>query len=323
MRLSSIPLFFGNSRQEIYMVFIKNLRELDIIHNKYVGRKAANLGKLMSNNISVPNGFVITNNAYYSFIEENNIRENKSLYTHCDKALLRKSIIEGLMPLKIKNDIISAYISLSTATSSSCVAVRSSATFEDLEMASFAGQMDTYLNISGEDDLIRSIQKIYASLWGDNVAEYRAKKNMFQDDGIAIIVQQMIKCDVSGVLFTRNPITGNRGEVMINAAYGLGEAIVSGHVSPDEYICDKNGTTICALLGRKETQITYIDRTILEMPVAKHKQQQFALDELSLKKLTSIGFQIEKLFKVPMDIEWGLKDGEIFILQARPITTIL
>lgn len=305
------------------MTFIKNLQELDAIYEKSVGRKAANLGELMSNNFPVPNGFVITKNAYYSFIEENNIREDRTPYTHCDKTLLRQSIIEGLMPLKIKNDIISAYISLSTATSSSSVAVRSSATFEDLETASFAGQMDTYLNICGEDDLIRSILKIYASPWGNNVAEYRAKKNMFQESGIAVIVQQMIKCDVSGVLFTKNPITGNCREVMINAAYGLGEAVVSGHVSPDEYICDKNGNIICASLGRKETQVTYIDKTILEIPVAKHKQQRFALDEFSLKKLISIGIQIEKLFKVPMDIEWGFKDGEVFILQARPITTIL
>lgn len=304
------------------MAFIKNLGELDTIYDKCTGRKAANLGKLVSNNIPVPNGFVITSNAYNSFIEENDISEDNS-YTHCDKSLIRKSIIEGLMPPKIKNEIISAYIALSTATLSSSVSVRSSAIFEDLEIASFAGQMDTYLNICDEDNLIRSIQKVYASLWEDNVAGYIAKKNVFQENGIAIIVQQMIKCDVSGVLFTKNPITGNCGEVMINAAYGLGEAIVSGHVSPDEYVCNKNGNTISALLGRKETEITYIDKTIVEIPVAKHKQQQFALDEFSLKNIISIGLQIEKLFKVPMDIEWGLKDGKVFILQARPITTNL
>lgn len=299
------------------MNFVKNLQEISSIYTEYVGGKAANLGELILKGIPVPNGFVITNKVYHVFAEANNI---KKVELSCDKTLLQKAFIEGIIPSKVKNDIILAYAALSSTAESNSVAIRSSAIAEDSKIASFAGQMDTYLNISGEENLILTIKKIYASLWGDKVTKYREKKEIFEENGIAIIVQQMINCDVSGVLFTENPLTGNRAEIMINAAYGLGETVVSGITTPDEYICDKKGNVISALLGSKESQIAYIDGKILEKPVPIFAQRRFAINSLLLKKLVDISIQIERLFKVPMDIEWGLKDGEIFILQARPIT---
>jgi len=293
------------------------------------GGKGANLGEMTASAIPVPNGFVITAEAYRLFIEENNLKEDFSARlekAQNDEAKLleaaehfRAAIKNAALPPALESEIRKGF----TLLGAERVAVRSSATAEDLPDASFAGQQETYLNVQGIDEVLLQVKNCYASLWTNRAVCYRQNKGYDQFSvALAVVVQEMIESEKAGVLFTANPVNGNKNEMQINASLGLGESIVSGKVTADSFICSKDGKVKSSVCGVKKMQIVYADRGTREIPVEASLQKKLCLSEQEIKSLCSEAVKIEEHFGSPMDIEWAIKDGKIYILQARAITTL-
>jgi len=294
------------------------------------GGKGSNLGELTSAKINVPKGFVITADAYKAFLKENSIDkiiEKNLREASLDESTLlkaagyfRKLIISGRFSKEIQQLITDKYKSLGENVR---VAIRSSATAEDLPDASFAGQQESYLNVQGIDDVLSKILKCYASLWGNRAVSYRLHQGYDQTCvSIAVIVQEMVESEKSGVLFTINPLSQNTDEMQINASYGLGESVVSGRVTPDSYIVQKDGKLLESTIGSKKTKIVYGSKDTIEIAVDEDKRKARVLNDNELSELVNCGLKIEKHYHMPMDIEWAVKDNKVYILQARAITTL-
>lgn len=295
-----------------------------------VGGKGANLGEMVSAGINVPKGFVITADAYKEFLRINSLnellkdeltkagRDHAKLLKAAEK--FRKSIKMGRLPENTVNEVKSAYQNLGDNV---LVAVRSSATAEDLSDASFAGQQESYLNIRGIDDVLDKIRDCYASLWGNRAVIYRANQNynqLFVE--IAVVIQEMVESEKAGVLFTLNPINNNTDEMQINSSYGLGESVVSGRVNADSYIVDKFGRIKYINIGSKQTKIIYDKNANKEVEVSKELREKASLNENEVLKLVKVAKALKEHYRQDMDIEWAIKEGEVYILQARAVTTI-
>ena len=204
------------------------------------------------------------------------------------------------------------------------VAVRSSATAEDLPGMSFAGQLESYLNVRGGDEVIDAVKRCWASLWTGRAIGYRQRQGIRPEDvSMAVVVQQLVAAEVAGVVFTANPVTGARDELMINAAWGLGEAIVSGRVTPDTIVINKQTGAIASQeIASKEVMTVRSEEGTREEPVPAGKRQRAALEPAQAAELARLGVKIEQLYGQPMDIEWAMCDGRIFIVQARPVTAL-
>ena len=295
-----------------------------------VGGKGANLGEMVSVGINVPKGFVITADAYKEFLRINSLnellkdeltkagRDHTKLLKAAEK--FRKSIKMGRLPENTVNEVKSAYQNLGENI---LVAVRSSATAEDLSDASFAGQQESYLNIRGIDDVLDKIRDCYSSLWGNRAVIYRANQNynqLFVE--IAVVIQEMVESEKAGVLFTLNPINNNTDEMQINSSYGLGESVVSGRVNADSYIVDKFGKIKYINIGSKQTKIIYDKNANREVEVSKELREKASLNENEVLKLVKVAKALKEHYRQDMDIEWAIKEGEVYILQARAVTTI-
>lgn len=277
------------------------------------GGKGANLGEMTRAKINVPSGFVITAEGYREFLKENSIEE-------VIESKLEEAIKAGKFPEELARIITEAYLNLGE---NKRVAVRSSATAEDLLDASFAGQQETYLNVQGVEEVLKQVRNCYASLWGNRAVSYRFHQGYDQSlVSIAVVIQEMVESEKAGVLFTVNPISEKENEMLINASYGLGESVVSGRVTADSYIVDKNGKILEINIGSKEKQIIYADKNTIEVDVSNEKRKIRALNDNEILGLIKSALEIEKHYGMPMDIEWAIKDGEIYILQARAITTL-
>ena len=301
-----------------------------------VGGKGANLGEMTRAGIPVPPGFIVTANAYFNFLQSSKIIDKirqrlGSLDVNNSKQLQKAStevkqlILNATMPPELAAEIKKAYIKMGKGL----VAVRSSATAEDLPEASFAGQQSTFLNIQGEEEVVNAVQACWASLFEQRAIFYRQQQGFDHFKvGIAVPVQKMIQSATSGVMFTIEPVTSDAGKIIIEAIYGLGEAIVSGEVNPDLYIIDKERLTISSKkMSRQDRKLirnlkaTDKDANIW-VPVPDSEQSQQKLADKDITKLAWLGRQIEYLYQFPQDIEWAQEDGTIFILQTRPVTTI-
>ena len=294
------------------------------------GGKGANLGEMTAANINIPKGFVITADTYIEFLKDNGIdvaiseklREAKDEEGKLLQAAgsFREMIKCGQFSDKTQALIADKYLSIGD---NARVAVRSSATAEDLPDASFAGQQETYLNVRGISDVLEKVRNCYASLWGERAVSYRFNQGYAQDSvSIAVVIQEMVESEKAGVLFTVNPINKNENEMQINASYGLGESVVSGRVTADSYTVDRNGKILNLIVGSKESQIVYASSGTTEVPVAEAERKKRALSDSEVSALVSEGLKIEKLYRMPMDIEWAIKGGKVYILQARAITTL-
>ncbi|MBL7575486.1 pyruvate, water dikinase [Peptoniphilus asaccharolyticus DSM 20463] len=294
------------------------------------GGKGANLGEMTSAKINVPSGFVITADAYRDFLKVNGIDiliENGIKKSVDDERNLlneaehfRGKIKSGKFPERLENAIREKYFNLGNNTR---VAVRSSATAEDLPDASFAGQQETYLNVQGIESVLNAVRNCYASLWGNRAVSYRFHQGYAQTSvSIAVVIQEMIESEKSGVLFTVNPVNKKENEMQINASFGLGESVVSGRVTADSYIIDKLGKIAQVNIGSKETQIIYGDKETVEVAVSSDKRKTRALNDREILELMKCGLEIEKHYRMPMDIEWAIKNDIVYILQARAITTL-
>jgi pyruvate,water dikinase len=297
-----------------------------------VGGKGASLGEMTDAGLPVPPGFVVTAQTYREFIEGTGIDEELFDAVDIDsddsealaeaEAKAEELILETEIPEDVRGDILAAYDDLDDGEA--FVAVRSSATAEDLPSASFAGQQDTYLNVTRED-LIDRIKDCWASLFTQRAIYYRNEQGFDHDIvDIAVVVQRMVDADKSGVMFTSHPSTGEP-KLIIEAAWGLGEAVVSGSVSPDNYVIDREtGEVLSTTVADKKIKMVKDEETgeTVELEVPEDKRNAQVLEDEEFDRLRELGERAETHYGEPQDIEWAIVDGEVFMLQSRPITTI-
>lgn len=319
--------------------YILSFSEISSQKVDIVGGKGANLGEMTRAGFPVPPGFVVTAGAYRAFLSSSNatktisemlagMRPDDPEDVQAKTERIRNLLVAQAMPAEIKDQVIEQYRRLADELGADGwprVAVRSSATAEDLPSASFAGQQDTYLNIQGEQALIEHVRRCWASLWTARAVTYRIRQGFEHDRvALAVVVQAMIPSEVSGVLFTANPVTGKRDEAVINASWGLGEAIVSGAVSPDTWVVHKsNGAILSREIASKDVAIEYSkEGGTAEVAVPPEKRNLPALDDQQVVQLATLGQRIADHYHAPMDIEWGYARGRMYVLQARSITTL-
>ncbi len=301
-----------------------------------VGGKGANLGEMANADIPVPGGFIVTAHAYYDFVEKAKIAPRiRSLLEPLDPAdskqlqevagEIKQTIMDAAMPPEIAAEIKKAYEQLGKGL----VAVRSSATAEDLPEASFAGQQRTFLNVQGEAEVLAAVQGCWASLFEPRAIFYRQQQGFDHFKvGLAVPVQKMVQSQASGVMFTLEPVTSDTSKIVIEAVWGLGEAIVSGEVTPDLYIVDKNGSKITTRkIARQDQQLVRNPKADdkeanIWAPVPPEMQKKQKVTDKEVIELAKIGQHIEDHYQFPQDIEWAREDGELFIVQSRPVTTI-
>ena len=325
--------------------FIKFFNELRIDDVPIVGGKNASLGemyqKLSNKGINVPYGFATTSNAYNYFLEKSGLKNRlkeilKGLNTHNVKDLMirgkkaREEILKTELPKDLAKEVILAYKKLSAfyKKNNISVAVRSSATAEDLPDASFAGQQETYLNVSGEKDLLIAVKKCIASLFTNRAISYRVDKGFNHFDiALSVGIQKMSRSDIgsSGVMFTIDTESGFRNAVLIHSIYGLGENIVQGKVNPDQFFVFKpTKKIIYRSIGKKAIKMIYNkgSKPVKDVPVKYEDQIKFSISDEQVIKLAEWGMIIEKHYGKPMDIEWAYDglDKKLYIIQARPET---
>jgi phosphohistidine swiveling domain-containing protein len=297
------------------------------------GGKGASLARLVNAGLPVPGGFHVTTAAYRQFVAENDLQPNilaalEEVDVTQPATLETASQAIGALfagartPPDVASAVALAYASL--AGRDPVVAVRSSATAEDLPEASFAGQQDTYLNVQGFGEVVEAVKGCWASLWTARAIGYRARQGIGPNGlSLAVVVQELVPAEAAGILFTANPVDGHRDQAIISAAWGLGEAVVGGLVTPDALTVDKaTGTVLERETADKEVMTTRVNGGTEEQPVPEALRRAPVLDDEIAAELTALGVRIEKLYGMPMDIEWALADGEIAIVQARPITAL-
>lgn len=298
-----------------------------------VGGKGASLARLAAAGLPVPPGFHITTAAYRRFVAQHALQAqilaavstaapNQPGTLEEASGRIGQLFAQHTIPEDIAGEIRRAYTKLSEVEQP--VAVRSSATAEDLPEMSFAGQQETYLNIYGAEAVLEAVKKCWASLWTARAIGYRARHDIpSQDVSLAVVVQALVPAEAAGILFTANPLTGARGQMMINAAWGLGEAIVGGHVTPDTVVVDKaSGKVVESKISQKDVMTIRTPEGTRQEAVPENRRNQAVLGPAQAAELTQIGTQIEEMYGQPMDIEWALAGERIVILQARPITAL-
>jgi pyruvate,water dikinase len=322
---------FGKKKNQKpkFILWFREIKKQDI---PLVGGKGANLGELTRSGIPVPNGFCVTAQAYFYYIEKTGINaeikkllsglnpeDNKKL--NAVSKQLKKKILSTPLPEDLAKEIMESYRKLGGFP----VAVRSSATAKDLPEASFAGQQATFLNTKGADRVVESTLKCYASLFEARAIYYRII-NKFDHIkvGLSAVVQNMVQSEKSGILFTVDPVSQNENSLVIEAGYGLGEAIVSGSVTPDRYIIDKSKSEITDKEINSQTwKIVHdVKGGDKHETVAKSLQDKQKITDKEILKLAEIGSKIEKHYGKPQDTEWAIEGGAIYFVQSRPITTL-
>jgi pyruvate,water dikinase len=298
-----------------------------------VGGKGDSLARLARAGLPVPDGFHVTTRAYRLFVSGNDLQTvimdvleevDPSTPASLEKAeqAIRGVFSESIMPDEIAHAIAEAYEDLPGRQPA--VAVRSSGTAEDLPGLSFAGQQDTYLNIRGAQAVLKAVQRCWASLWTARAISYRVQHGIDQSTvSLGVVVQQLIPAEAAGILFTANPLTGQRDQAMISAAWGLGEAIVGGQVTPDTLLLEKStGRVLNRQTAEKQVMTVRIDSGTEERPVPEALRSRPVLSDGVASELVRLGARIEALYGMPVDIEWALADHQYSIVQARPITAL-
>jgi phosphohistidine swiveling domain-containing protein len=299
-----------------------------------IGGKGRSLSRLSNSGFNVPDGFLVPTAAYRRFVADNDLQPR--ILNLCKPIIIEGAVsfeqaskkIQELFSLyelssEIESDIIAAYESLPDRPP---VAVRSSANAEDLPELSFAGQQETYLNVTGGPAVAVAIRNCWASLWTTQAINYRHEMDIGQDAvAMAVVVQLMVPSDVSGILFTANPTNGERSEMIVNGSFGLGEAVVSGQVTPDTYVVDRESLNIKdTIIGAKDQMIVSDGTQGVRVESVSAEQQVFSsLSEELLRELCKLALKVEAEFdEVPQDIEWAMVNKELYLLQSRPITNL-
>ena len=310
------------------MIFIKQFDELGSSDIDQAGGKGANLGELTRAGIPVPPGFVVTTEAYRVYVGERQLddkitalavpSDDPAGYDEASSQI--RALFSDELSETLRTEVAEAYAALAEAP----VAVRSSATAEDLPEASFAGQQDTYLNVRGLEDLLVAVRDCWASLWTARAMAYRARQGIDPATvSLAVVVQQMVDADAAGVMFTANPSNGRRDETVISAAWGLGESVVSGAVNTDNFVVlEPDGMVRSSEIADKAVMTVYAEQRTEERPVPADRRKRPVLSEAEATELAASGTRIENHYGAPQDIEWARADGKFWILQARPITAL-
>ncbi len=314
--------------------FVAWFNEVDKEDVALVGGKGANLGEITQAGFPVPNGFIVTSNAYYKFIKDNNLAvkikhlletanfERPDSLTQVSQHI-KKTILEGKLSDEIVSEVFGAYSKLGNAFEDALVAVRSSATAEDLANASFAGQQETYLNVKGEAVLLEKIKEGYASLFDARALFYRHQQHYDHlRVGIALVVQKMVESEKSGIMFTIDPVTNDKSKIIIEAIFGLGELIVGGIENPDHYEVLKNDLSITV-------KSTALQKKMLKKVGAKNKEVKLSqsqgkkqkISDKEIVALARLGLKLEKHYYFPQDSEWAIEKDKVYLVQTRAVTT--
>jgi len=317
--------------------YVLDLGSLDGGMLAEVGGKAANLGELTRAGFPVPPGFCVTTAAYRRATEPTELAgvcaalaqidasDASALATQAARA--REVVLAAAVPADVAESVTAAYAALTAGSAQpDCpVAVRSSATAEDLPTASFAGQQDTYLNVVGTTSVLDAVHRCWASLWTDRAVAYRAV-NLIDHSAVelAVVVQRMVDAEVAGVLFTADPVTGRRQHAVIDASPGLGEAVVSGAVNPDRFVVDADtGEIVERRPGDKRVEVRPVAGGGTEQVVRSGAADTASLGDSHLRDLAALGSRVERHYGAPQDIEWAIDErGGAWLTQARPITTL-
>jgi len=315
--------------------YILWFNQVDKEDGNIVGGKGANLGEMASFEIPVPHGFIVTSQAYFDYLKENQLVDKiKQSLKKLDLAdpqafaeaseKIKKLILSGRISKEISREIIRNYLKLGKTFKYALVAVRSSATAEDLPGASFAGQQATFLNVRGEASVIQAVKECWASLFEARAIFYRQEKGFDHlKVGMAVPVQEMVPAQISGVMFTVDPVSNDKKTMVIEAIYGLGEYIVQGTVTPDRYLLDKQSFEIIKLeVNPQKVQLIKSGTLNKQSVVPKKLQKKRKLTDAQIKELAKWGLKIHQHYYFPQDIEWSFSKGRFWILQTRPVTTL-
>ncbi len=308
----------NDTDQRRLVIPLTDIRAADL---PIAGGKGANLGELLHAGFPVPDGFVVTTAAYAALLAETGLGTTLAELVTApaadgrsgagsapDGSAIRSAFAAAPMPAAVRAEIFDAY----RASGGGAVAVRSSATAEDLPGAAFAGQQDTYLDIVGEDAVLEAVRNCWASLWTDRAIAYRQREGIDPGDvAIAVVVQTMVPADVAGVLFTADPVSGRRDQMVVDASPGLGEAVVSGMVTPDHYVVAQDGRVLQRVPGA--SQNAGGDSAM---------RAGFVLSDPQLSELAAVGKRAADHFGTPQDLEWAFAGGSLHVLQARPMTAL-
>ena len=311
--------------------YVKNLSNVRKEDFATVGGKGTNLGEMIGAGLPVPGGFVVLTSAYHQFVRKNGLDEKiqallREQDLSCSETLeaaaneIETLFLAGTIPMDIVREIESIYLSQGEPVT----AVRSSATAEDLPGLSFAGQYSTFLNVIGLESLLHSIKECWASLWNSRALSYRMKQRV-SNDGLAhgVVVQHLIPSEKSGILFTANPVNGRRDQMLLNASWGLGEAIVGGEVTPDQWVVRKaDGHFVEAATAVKEVMTIRRDQGIELVPVPEDLKNAVTLSENEVEILRALCLKAENYFGSPQDLEWAYAEGCFYLVQSRPITSL-
>jgi pyruvate, water dikinase len=299
------------------------------------GGKGASLARIATAGFPVPAGFVVCAQALQSFLDGEGAALIQGLVAGVDiqdqislqkiSTTICEWICNRAVPAGIEEEIHRAYSQLGRATENLLVAVRSSGVSEDSETASFAGQQETYLNVSGSANVVRKVRDCWASFFSPRALFYRGTKGSLTDTSMAVVVQEMVQADRSGVMFTVDPIQKRREYMVIEAVFGLGEGIVSGAITPDHLVIDRqNGSIVEEFVAFKATSVSWNSATgaTCESELPEEKTNARVLDDADLSALCTLGLRLEEHFGKPQDVEWCIRDGQVFVLQSRPITVL-
>ena len=300
---------------------VGNLAEFGVRDRALAGGKGANLGELVRAGFPVPPGFVVTTAGYRTVLAESGLRESLAALVEADApgSEMRQLFSAARIPGQLREDIAAAYAALGGGP----VAVRSSATAEDLPGAAFAGQQDTYLNVAGEDAVMQAVVDCWASLWTERAISYRRRQGI--DPAVvamAVVVQEMVQADTAGVMFSANPVTGERREIVIDAGRGLGEAIISGEVTPDRYVLDPAGRLRSFSPGGSGLAARSPGLEGPEAMAGRTPQPRLELSQEQLAELVRLAVRAQDHFGRPQDVEWAIARGRAYLVQARPITAL-
>lgn len=310
-------------------------KEIDKDDVSLVGGKGANLGEITNVGLPVPNGFIITSTAYYNFIKENNLSTkikhllNTVNFNHQQSLNqvsrhIKEVIKKGVISQELANQVHTAYRQLGGPLKDMLVAVRSSATAEDLAGASFAGQQETFLNVKGDAALLEKIKEGWASLFEPRAIFYRHEQHYDHlKVGIALVIEKMIESEKSGIMFTIDPVNNDKSKIIIEAIYGLGEMIVQGEVTPDHYEVAKSDLKILNKSISQQTKALERKKgKNREVKISRWKSKKQKISDKEIIELAKLGKKLEQHYYFPQDSEWAIEKRKIYLVQTRPVTTI-
>lgn len=311
-------------------MFTKPFKDIFKKDTNIAGGKGASLGEMTNAGMPIPPGFVVLANTFDEFLKENDLEiEIKRAFEKINykninsvekaSAKINSLILMSTIPDNILKDILKEFKKIK----SPLVAVRSSATAEDSSIASWAGELETYLNVD-EKNLIESIKECWASLFTPRAIFYAFEKGLYkQKNSVAVVIQKMVQSEVSGIVFTVHPVTEDKKYMLVEAGYGLGEAIVGGEITPDSYVISKKERLIVDKnISDQKMFIIRGSKGIKRSDVPTYKREVQKLSDKDILKLVDICLKIEKHYKKPQDIEWAMEGNKLYITQSRPITTL-